>query len=407
MKDFRKLFALLICFSLLFLSCEDEGHGPIDTGGGTPGKISKVEVVPTSGGAIVYYTLPTDDDLLYVTGEYFLSNGQKVEAKSSFYKNYIIVEGLGDTTEHTINLYTVNRSEKKSDMFEVKFKPLAPPFWETFESIKMVTAFGGMNIKASNPERENLAYLILMKNIFGEWEPLSSSLYSAAETVNYTIRGYSSDSVYQFGVVLRDRWLNYTDTIFAEIKPLFEEPIPNTTYKYKYIAGDAPRHTSTITANALWDGNIKGWPGSVLLTQAAYTPFTPHLLTIDLGVEAQLSRIHIWDYPEWGSTGQNVYFARGAMKEFEVYGSINYSPGGALDSTWVKLGEYVQIKPSGLPEWSVNNDDIAAGEAGFSWDFDNTTDKFRYLRIRCKKNWEGGSFMALAEIQVYGNASNN
>lgn len=397
----------IIPFFLLLVGClaceNDDHHEPIEKNSGKPGGVSNVSVTATPGGARIEYTLPSDENLLYVRGEYQLSNGDVVEVKSSFYNNYLLVEGLGDTTAHIAKLYAVTRSEVSSDPVEVEFKPLEPSFYETFRSVEMVSTFGGVNLQATNAAKDELAYLILQQDeVTGEWEALENSLYSSAEQISYTLRGYDSDSTYVFGLVLRDRYENYTDTLFNEIKPLFEEEIPSDNFVFRTLPGDAPRHTSTTNGQALWDDAIVGWPNTVMLTQSAYTPFVPHLITIDMGTEAQLSRLHVWDYPEWEGSNQNVYYARGAMKHFEVYGSTSYNPNGALDSTWVKLGEFENIKPSGLAEWVVNNDDIEAGQRGFDYEFGVDIPKVRYLRIRCLENWEGGTFIALAEVEIYG-----
>lgn len=394
---------------ILTLACEENGpdHEPVNDGTNKPGVVSNIQVTSRPGGALIGYTLPSDDDLLYIRGEYQLANGKEVEVKSSFYNNFLTVEGLGDTTMHQVKLSAVTRSEVSSDPVSVDFKPLAPAFWDTYKTIEMSPTFGGVSLKATNAARDELAYLMLEQNeITGEWEASANSLYSSAEEVDYTLRGYDSDSTYVFGLVLRDRYQNYTDTIFQEIKPFFEEVIPSTGFVFRDLPGDAPRHTSTTSPNALWDGAIAGWPSTVLLTQSAYTPFEPHMITVDLGVTAKLSRIRLWDYPEWGNSGQNVYYARGAMRRFEIWGSDEYNPNGELDSTWVKMGEFESIKPSGLPEWVVNNDDIEAGQRGFDYDLDQSAPEVQYLRIRCLENWEGGTFLAIAEIEVYGNDGN-
>lgn len=406
-KSINNILVVLVMTLVMGTSCDQDAHDPVEESKSVPGGISNVQATPTPGGAVITYTLPADDDLLYIRGIYYLPNGEEVEVKSSFYSNFLVVEGLADTKEHIIELYSVSRSEVSSEPVEVSFIPLEASFYDTFRSVTMQTTFGGMNLQAKNEARDDLAYLLLERDkITNEWVPMASSLYSSAETINYTIRGYHSDSTYVFGLVIRDRFQNYTDTIFSEIQPLFEEEIPTDTYLFRILGGDAPRHASTGNNNALWDGQIAGWPNSVLLTQSPYTPFIPHMITIDMGIEAKLSRVRIWDYPEWGEGGQNVYYARGAMRLFEIYGSTDFNPNGKLDSTWIKMGEFESIKPSGLPEWVVNNDDIEAGQRGIDYDFDGAIPPVRYLRIRCIENWEGGSFIALAEMKIYGNDGN-
>ncbi len=395
---------LLLILVLPMLGCEQDGeHKPVTESKGKPGVIEVVAITPTPGGASIQYTLPDNDDLLYVKGVYSLANGDEVEVKSSFYSNFLIVEGLGEVKEHVITLYAVTRSETNSDPLEVVFTPLEPAFYETYRSLEMKSTFAGVNLKAVNAAKEDLAYLLLEQNpITKEWEASANSLFSAAENINYTVRGLSSDSTYYFGLVLKDRFENYTpDTLFREIKPWFEEEINSDNFLYTKLPSDAVLHRDTRNPSSLWDDNTKTWSASVLLTDASYTPFEPHMITINMRVQAQLSRLHIWDYPEWDGNIQNVYFARGAMRYFEVWGSNENKD--ELDSGWVKLGDFESIKPSGLPEWVVNNDDIEAGERGFDYEFDPELPKVQYIRIRCLENWEGGTFIALGEVEVYGN----
>ena len=66
----------LIIIALLFafaVSCEEEA---LDTT--PPGVISITEVEPLNGGAKISYTLPNDEDILYVRAEYTNSLGVEV-----------------------------------------------------------------------------------------------------------------------------------------------------------------------------------------------------------------------------------------------------------------------------------------------------------------------------------------
>jgi hypothetical protein len=410
----KTIFILLIILS--FGCDQDIQHEPIAESGSKPGVISEIQVFPQPGGAIIAYTLPDDKDLLYVKAVYELTNGQEREVKSSFYNNYVIIEGLGDTLEHTVTLKAVNRSEVESEPVMETFKPLPPAFWETFDSLKVSPTFLGVNIKTYNPFREDLVYIVLEKDsLTGEWVQSPNSWYSGAELINRTLRNYNGevyDTVeYEIGIILRDNWLNYSDTLFQKFTPFYEEQIPSNRFLLKALVGDAPLFSKTTNRSALWDGQITGWPNTVLFTDQAYTPYVPHILTIDMGVTAKLNRMHHWDYPEWGAGGQNVYYANGAMREFQLWGSPLASPEGvSLDSmktgatSWQLLGHFEEIKPSGLPPWSVNNDDIEAGLLGFDWLVDENAPPMRHVRIVCLKNWNdpAGTHVALAEVQFFG-----
>ena len=73
MKKYLFVQVLLIIF--LFNACEEDIREPLISEGIAPGKISNVVVENLPGGAALTYTLPNDNDLLYVLAEYEFGNG--------------------------------------------------------------------------------------------------------------------------------------------------------------------------------------------------------------------------------------------------------------------------------------------------------------------------------------------
>lgn len=154
-------------------------------------------------------------------------------------------------------------------------------------------------------------------------------------------------------------------------------------------------HPSTGHAG-MWDGDIDGWP-RIYMTQAAISG--PHYTTIDLGKLARLSRLVIWDYPEYYN-GRSYYY-KGNLKEFEIWGSDNPPADGSWNN-WHLLGSYVASKPSGLPFGQQSDEDYQRAFSGLNWEFNIDAPKARYIRIKSTKNWDGSSYMAIGEIQAYG-----
>src|SRR5689334_16754327 len=113
MKSFNPLVPLQLLLMLLIIGCKQDSIKPISDGGAAPGPVKNAHVQNTAGGAIISFTLPDASDLLYIKAEYDL-HGTKMEARTSFYKNNLEVEGYGDTSEHSVTLYAVSRSEKVS-----------------------------------------------------------------------------------------------------------------------------------------------------------------------------------------------------------------------------------------------------------------------------------------------------
>lgn len=389
----RSIFATMI--TLFIISCDQNNLEPLEHNSTPPGEVENVTVENLPGKAKLTYSLPSDQDLLYVKAEYTLATGRKMEVKSSYYNNTLTVEGFADTDEHDVKLYAVNRSETVSKPVVVKIKPLEAAIWDVYRSIQTGSAFGGIYVTGSNLTRENLSILIMQKDVKGDWVVNPRSIYTSTDVINKTIRGFLSVEQ-DFAITVRDRWLNTTDTIFTSITPLEEFTLPKSGYKHFPLPGDTKTHPTAIPAG-MWDGNIMDWP-KVFLTDGAVPG--QHVVTIDTGVLKRMSRMVIWDYPEYYN-GRTYYYT-GNLKEFEIWGSANPNPDGSLDGTWVKLGAYNATKPSGLPFGEQTAEDYNTAVAGFSWDFDATAPPIRYLRIVSLKNWGGIGTMAIGEIQVYG-----
>ncbi|QDH79872.1 DUF4959 domain-containing protein [Echinicola soli] len=384
-----------LLLALVIGACEvEEIHKPYSNGNTPPGPVFETTVENMPGKAKISYAIPNDPDLLYVKAVYERSNGEEAEIKSSYFNNSLMVEGFADTLAHEVKLYSVNRSEMESEPVTVVIQPKKAPVWDVFESLDVRASFGGIKVDALNPEREDVAIMIMEKNDLGEWEANPNSIYTSTDTIDYALRGMDT-LVHEFGFTVRDRWLNYTDTIYSDIAPLYETALPKANYRGLTLPGDSPHHPST-NLPMMWDGNIIDW-GNIYMTQSVISG--PHTLTFDTGIEAKMSRIVIWDYPEYYN-GRTYYYL-GNLKEFEVWGS-NDPPADGSYENWVKLGTYSATKPSGLPFGQQSDEDYRVANAGFNWEFDIDAPKVRYLRIRSVRNWGGSTYMAIAEVQVYG-----
>ena len=390
---------LVVSFIGLLLSCSDEDlQTPLEQNGTPPEQVSDVQVENLPGKARLTYTLPVDQDLLYVQANYTLENGREIEVRSSYYNSTMLLEGFSGNSEREVFISTVNRSEVSSEPVSVTVNPGPAPIFDVFETIETGAAFGGIYLNADNPTREDIAILVMEKDEQGDWVINDNSVYSSTNEIAHSIRGMDTIQK-EFAFTVRDRWLNYTDTLFTDITPLFEEAIPKSGYRGVVLPNDATRHNST-PIEGLWDNNIWDWPG-VYLTSGTYND-GPHIFTFDIGLEAQLSRVVIWDYPEYFN-GRSYYY-QGCMRRFQIYGSTELETTGDLDN-WILLGEYEEIKPSGLPYGQQNDEDYQVASAGFSWDIPIDVPKIRYLRVLCLENWAGGENLAISEVQVYGNTN--
>lgn len=391
---------------MLLGGCQKEIIGPLGNNTTPPGPVSDVKVVNQSGQATLTYTLPTDLDVAYVKAEYTLLSGAKREVRASFYTSQMVVDGFGDTEVHTVTLWAVNKSEIASTPVTVQVKPLENAIQIAFKTLKVVPAFGGINVSLKNLSRANLSIIPMRLQGYKGWVAFDG-IYTNTDMVSKNIRGLDTVPV-KVAVVIRDRFLNQTDTLFTDVKPLFEMPLAKSLYRTMpgiiwpgdQRANFSNNGTDPTGVARMWDGETVSFP-SVAYTPPTITDQGPHSITFDLGQVAQLSRLVIWDYPETVS-GRKTYYYRGNMKNFEIWGSADPNPDGTYDS-WLKLGTYQSVKPSGLPYGEVSDEDQATASAGLSYDLDINVPKLRYLRIKCLNNWQGTNFLMITEVQAYGN----
>lgn len=379
--------------SVMLVSCKEETPGPIAADGGAPGPVTNVQVENLSGAAKISYSLPSNPNLLYVKAEFEI-NGVKRDAKSSFYNSSLIVDGFGDTEERTVTLYAVSYGEKTSAPVSIKIKPLTPPIQVAHHSLKVVPAFGGLNITYENPDQGNLIMQILRQTSTREWV-IADTYYTKSSGGNFYVRGQESVET-TFGVVVKDRWDNRTDTLKTKLTPIFEQELDKSKFKegvngILFATEPGPFSSGWVLKN-LWDNSIT--KGFQTIEKIPY----PLWVTFDLGVKAKLSRYKIWQRAGY-------YFNHGHPLNWELWGSNNPDTDGGWNN-WTKLDDYKMTKPSGLPLGQLSDEDNAVALAGQEFDVPINAPAVRYLRWKHIDSWStpGGTigFLGFMEISIFG-----
>jgi len=390
----------LALFLLLAISCkQDDLNKPLNGNSNAPGVVTGVKVTNLNGKVKLTYSLPNDKDLLYVKAIYETAPGKSREVKASHYTNTLTIDGFGDTLTHTVKLYAVNSSEVISAPVNVTVQPLAPSVDLAFKSLKVTVTFGGFNIVCNNPTLENLAIIPLVDTAGkGVWvQPIGmDNIYSNGLVISSAVRGQPAIAR-KYAFVVRDRWLNFSDTLFTSLTPLFEQMLPKSKWSNYVLPGDAKTLYDFTSVRNIFDNNINsGWPNVLFTEESAGSPQT---VTLDLGNGHILSRLKLNGFKELG----DVYYARGNLKDFEVWGSNNPNLNGTYDGSWTKLVTCNVIKPSGSPTGTETAADQAYGFKGWEFDFPTSQTPYRYIRIRSLKNWSGSFFMSMSEFTLWGN----
>lgn len=397
MKKLILLFA--IAGVLAFLNgCEEAIKEPLFKDSVAPGPVSNATVKNQPGAAIISYSLPQDEDLLYVKAEYTLSNGKMMETKSSNFMSSLKVEGFGDTGEKTVTLYAVDRSENVSPAVTVKVNPELPDVHSVKGTIEMIPDFGGVLYRWKNDNNAPLSFMILATDSTGALSEVET-VYSGVTDGEYTVRGFAPEEKV-FGIVVRDRWDNYSDTAKVVLTPMFEEKMDKSKFnkivldndhdwaawegKYEYGYDNDPN-----TFNHTWAGT--GWP---------------QLFTLDLGVVARLSRINVLQR-------QTFIYSHGNLRLFDVWGSKDEPAQDGSFDNWIPLRVADSPKHNGCVATRPTLQGGTAAEdqehllSGDEYSFTLDDPEVRYIRIVVNETWGLTGFSHFAELTVYGQVVDN
>lgn len=377
----------MLSYMLLIVACSDtERLDQIDKRGDKPASVTDVAVENTPGGAILRYTLPADDNLLYVMAEYTLTNGQHFGAKSSKYQDSIVIEGFSTTDAVDVSLYSVGRNGKKSDPLTVEISPLTSPIAEAFASLEMQETFGGAKFYFENPSESEVRFVILLDSLNdGNWVELEGFNTALRQSV-FSVRGLPPKEQ-TFGVYVTDRWENRTEMITAKLTPLEEELIPKERWSLVTLPTDTWQSTggglAQYAPDKMWD---EVYTNVDRMFASVNGSAIPQWVTVDLGQEVRLSRFKLWHR-------YTAEFASSNVKDFEIWGSLNPNPDGSFDDSWWLLGDFETVKPSGTGP--VTSDDVAFAREGIDFEFvpaegvEDPQKVTRYIRIVSKSNWAG------------------
>ncbi len=391
------LSCLVFVTMLIYFSCDEAGRiDQIDDSIPAPKAVEVTQVTRIPGGAVIKVKIPDDDNLKGVVAKYE-RNGEEVNTKISRYLDSLVIVGYADTLEHVVQVSSFNVNEVTSTPVDVTITPL-PAAVQTVQ-FDMVEAFGGIKIHVmNNTSKADLAVCLLtdkdianidLPNQSKKWVEVTT-LFTASEDIFLSRRGLK-DVKTIFGVYIRDRWGNKSDTLVKVLTPLQEIKLDKKLFKY-YNPGDdnsVSTNSSLYPIQGLWDES--GLSAAPYFYASTSSNPIPQWFTIDLGVRAKLSRIGKMariDYAIW--TGAHP-------REFEFWGSM--APTGVkvptnehgFDNTWFKLGYFEQPRPSGYnPDGTVPGtytaEDRVMFNTGTEFEMDNTVnehayDELRYLRV--------------------------
>ena len=386
----NRIHISLTILLLLAIACKKEEHQSLYGDAKAPDQLTSTAVKRLPGAAEITYTLPHDNTILYVKAEYENQPGVKREVKTSYYTNQLTVDGFGDTLEHEIKLYVVNRSEQLSPPVTVKVKPLTPPVMAVFKSLLASEDFGGLRVNYTNEAKADVAIHTLAASNSGVLEEVNVQ-YTTLALGTYTMRGFDS-AARRFSFFVKDRFGKISATMSKIYKPLYEKALDKTLFRKVQLPTDIGDDWGLPMEN-LWNGSYVGF-WDMFHTQTK--PF-PMWFTFDMGIKVKLSRITMWQRQtpatDWAYNANNP-------KKFEIWGTNSPDPDGGW-TNWTKLVEHTIVKPSGLPLGQLSQDDVAAAAKGEELTIPLDKTSMRYLRIKVIETFTN-SATNIAELSIWG-----
>jgi len=389
-----KRILYILCAGLLIVgtigSCRKTEVGTMDKADKqAPGPISNAQVENLNGAAKITYSLPTDNDLLYIKAEYTTKDGIIRGTKVSRYLDNVILEGFADTDVYEVRLYAVDKSENVSTALVVNVQPKTPPFELVKEQLLAKAAFGGVDVAYQNATESDVAIIILTNDKLGNFVPVKT-LSTKAKMGSFGARNLPAVKT-RFGLMVRDRWGNMSDTTYITLTPFFETRLDRTKMKGLNINGTDAKNYPGNEVEYLFDGDVSN-------STAYHTidPVTmPQWFTFDMGQTAKLSRL-VW------FMRQGWYYNLHNPRKVEIWGSNNPSPDGSF-TNWILLAEHEQIKPSGLPPGQNSNADNEAALEGETVEIPVDAPAVRYIRFKTLRNWSDGVYVNFTELTLWGN----
>jgi len=389
----KKIIFSIFLVTLTFSCSKNE-----DVDSTPPGILSNISVVPTNGGGIISYSLPSDNDISYVRAEYTNSQGEEVFRVSSRYNTSVEINGLNQTTPIKVRLYVVDENENISDEVEVEFTPLESFIYLVQQSIEISPDLGGVKITWENIATKTVFVYVHILNGSDETIRILSS-DNAEESL--FIRGLDAVEM-TFSTKVEDFDGNITDLqVVGNFTPLFEEKIEKNTWTLIT--------SQSINGNAYEGRTVNFWDDIVDTVETdsdnSYFIATrennggslnfPLDIVIDLNKNVKIKRFKVWQRAYWYQGGGVTYhYQEENIKSFNLYASNDAQ-------SWDLLGQF----DIGDPRDSAGNIPASAFQEaidGHDFTLANTSEQFRYLKFSITSNYGSTQLTVGSEITLFG-----
>ena len=395
----NKYIYILLLAAFAFTACNEE---VLDTT--APGKVTNISYKPTNGGAVLTFTAPDDDDLLYVKAVYTNSLGKEVFKVTSHYGDSIEIDGFKEATPQKVKLYAVDRSNNNSEAAEIEVTPMKSFIYLVQESIQMKEQLGGVRITWENPDQKTVFVYVNFSKAGKTYERILSSALSDPVLM---IRGLDPEE-YSFSVTVEDFNGNKTDKMdVGTYRPLLEQKINKSTWKVlQNLSVDGDKYEGTLAS--FWDdvvdtkesaadnsyfiisrdenGGMLKWPLDIVVD-------LNKTVVVNRFVVGQRAFAYV-NAEQNGVSTDYCYYKEENMKSFSVSVSTD-------KLTWTSLGSFDIGDPrdaAGVISPAKYKEAID----GHEFNLESVSQPFRYMKFSVLSNYGSETNVYGSEITLYG-----
>lgn len=369
-----------------------------------PGKVTNITYRPTLGGAVLHFTAPNDNDLLYVKASYTNSLGEEVFKVASHYTDSIEIDGFNDETVKTVRIYAIDHNNNQSEATEIQVTPQKSYIHVVEETLSMKADLGGVRVSWKNPAAKTVFVYVYYTDSAKTQERILSS---ASDSASLIIRGLDAKD-YSFSVMVEDFSGNKTAKVAkGTYKPMLEQKINKSTWTVvQNLSVDGDK----------WEGTLASFFDDVVDTKESSADNSyfiisrddnggmlnwPLNVVIDLNKTVVINRFVIWQRAFWytsaeqNGVSENYYYYQSEnMKSFEIFVSND-------KVTWTTLGTFDIGNPVN-DEGKIPSEKIQEAIDGHEFNLTDLSIPFRYLKVSLLSNFGSEANVYGSEITLYG-----
>lgn len=447
MKNIIKSLLLCALSALFFSSCQKELTTDLTA-------VTDITWEATSGGAIITYTAPKNNNLQYIRADYVNDLGNAVFNVCSVYDRKIEVTGLMDENKtYPIEISAIDKNGASSPVKTIMVTPTRSYINIVKDNIKFAPIMGGIFVSWTNPSGAVTGGKPVHVSVSYDTPagPVTRYISSAQEEVAINIRNIDPGQ-YNFTYTIEDNVGNKADIKEGFAFDIQEEvTIPKFTEDengYRTYIWEIVPELTTIKEvwefknAAIFDGVIDkkesasdnsyaGTDAGQYASGQLQWDSDQLDIVIDLHQTVTISRLRAWQRAYWyewddiackwcteGYCYTEYYYQPQNLKSFKVFGSMDKeewfliehcdiatnTTAGPLPVNKTYTDAEYPDRNGGYDFWGPNEESLQIGREGHLWELQSLSPNCRYLRIRFTSNWDKSKrqVSGLSEIEIYG-----